>query len=40
VEHRDRFARFASEYLEAALAASGRRLIVVDSSLHFYAVYV
>ncbi len=32
VEHRDRFARFGSEYLEAALAASRRRLIVVDSS--------
>ena len=32
VEHRDRFARFGSEYLEAALAASGRRLIVVDVS--------
>ncbi|MGH7708970.1 MAG: IS607 family transposase [Vulcanimicrobiaceae bacterium] len=32
VEHRDRFARFGSEYLEATLAASGRRLIVVDSS--------
>jgi putative resolvase len=32
VEHRDRFACFGSEYLEAALAASGRRLIVVDSS--------
>jgi predicted site-specific integrase-resolvase len=32
VEHRDRFAPFGSEYLEAALAASGRRLIVVDSS--------
>jgi putative resolvase len=30
VEHRDRFARFGSEYLEAALAASGRQLIVVD----------
>jgi putative resolvase len=30
VEHRDRCARFGSEYLEAALAASGRRLIVVD----------
>jgi putative resolvase len=30
VEHRDRFARFGSEYLEAALAASGRLLIVVD----------
>lgn len=32
VEHRDRFARFGSEYLEAALAASGRRLIVVDAT--------
>lgn len=32
VEHRDRFARFGSEYLEASLAASGRRLIVVDAS--------
>lgn len=32
VEHRDRFARFGSEYLEAALAASGRLLIVVDSA--------
>jgi predicted site-specific integrase-resolvase len=31
VEHRDRFARFGSEYLEAALAASGRRLIVMDA---------
>jgi predicted site-specific integrase-resolvase len=32
VEHRDRFACFGSEYLEAALAASGRRLIVVDAA--------
>ena len=32
VEHRDRFARFGSEYLEAALEASGHKLIVVDSS--------
>jgi predicted site-specific integrase-resolvase len=32
VEHRDRFARFGSEYLEASLSASGRRLIVIDSS--------
>ena len=32
VEHRDRLARFGSEYIEAALAASGRRLIVVDPS--------
>ena len=30
VEHRDRFARFGSEYVEASLAASGRRLLVVD----------
>ena len=30
VEHRDRFARFGAEYVEAALAASGRRLLVVD----------
>ena len=30
VEHRDRFARFGVEYVEAALAAQGRRLLVVD----------
>ena len=30
VEHRDRFARFGAEYVEAALAAAGRRLLVVD----------
>lgn len=30
VEHRDRLARFGSEYLEAALLASGRKLFVVD----------
>ena len=30
VEHRDRFARFGVEYLEAALSAQGRELIVVD----------
>lgn len=30
VEHRDRLARFGSKYIEAALAASGRRLVVVD----------
>ncbi len=30
VEHRDRLARFGSEYIEAALARSGRRLIVVE----------
>jgi predicted site-specific integrase-resolvase len=30
VEHRDRFARFGSEYVAASLQASGRRLIVID----------
>jgi predicted site-specific integrase-resolvase len=30
VEHRDRFARFGAEYVEAALAAQGRRLVVAD----------
>jgi predicted site-specific integrase-resolvase len=30
VEHPDRFARFGAEYVEAALAAQGRRLLVVD----------
>ena len=30
VEYRDRFARFAVEYVEAALSAQGRELIVVD----------
>jgi predicted site-specific integrase-resolvase len=32
VEQRDRFARFGAEYVEAALAAQGRRLLVVDPS--------
>jgi predicted site-specific integrase-resolvase len=32
VEHRDRFARFGAEYVEAVLSASGRRLLVVDPS--------
>ena len=32
VEHRDRFARFGAEYVEAALTAQGRRLLVVDPS--------
>jgi len=32
VEHRDRFASFGAEYLEAALAASGRSLLVADPS--------
>jgi putative resolvase len=30
VEHRDRLARFGVEHLEAALSASGRRLLVLD----------
>ena len=30
VEHRDRFARFGSEYIHAALSAQGRELVVVD----------
>ena len=30
VEHRDRLARFGVEHLHAALAAQGRRIIVVD----------
>jgi predicted site-specific integrase-resolvase len=30
VEHRDRFVRFGAEYVEAALTAQGRRLLVVD----------
>jgi putative resolvase len=30
VEHRDRLARFGVEYLEAALAAQGRRIVVVE----------
>ncbi len=32
VEHRDRLIRFGFEYLEAALAAQGRSILVVDSS--------
>lgn len=32
VEHRDRLARFGSEYIEAALAACGRKLVVVDQA--------
>ena len=32
MEHRDRFCRFGSEYVEAALAAQGRALIVVDAA--------
>lgn len=30
VEHRDRLARFGFDYIEAALAASGRRIVIVD----------
>lgn len=32
VEHRDRLARFGVEYLEAALAAHGRGIVVLDAS--------
>jgi predicted site-specific integrase-resolvase len=32
VEHRDRFARFASEYVAASLDATGRRLVVVEAT--------
>ncbi len=30
VEHRERLARFGVEYVEAALVAHGRRLVVVE----------
>jgi predicted site-specific integrase-resolvase len=32
VEHRDRLARFGSEYVAASLQANGRRLVVVDNA--------
>ncbi|MDT5325538.1 MAG: hypothetical protein QOF25_2690 [Mycobacterium sp.] len=32
VDHRDRFCRFGSEYVQAALAAQGRELMVVNSA--------
>ena len=32
VEHRDRFARFGSEYVAASFKASGRRFAVVDDA--------
>ena len=32
VEHRDRLMRFGAEYVESALAAQGRKLIVADTS--------
>ena len=31
VEHRDRLARFGVEYLEAALGAQGREVLVVEA---------
>ena len=31
VEHRGRFCRLGSEYVQAALAAQGRELVVVDA---------
>ncbi len=31
MEHRDRLARFGVEYLEAALSAQGRRIVVTDT---------
>jgi len=33
VEHRDRLARFGVEYLESALSAQGRRVVVVDGEV-------
>lgn len=32
VHHRDRFCRFDSEYVQAARASQGRKLVVVDSA--------
>ena len=32
VEHRDRLMRFGADYVEAALTASGRKLVVVDDT--------
>lgn len=32
VEHRDRLARFGVEYLEAALAAHGRKVVILDDA--------
>lgn len=32
VEHRDRFCPFGSEYVQVALAAQGRELVVVDAA--------
>ena len=30
VEHRDRFCRFSSEYVQAAMAAQGQKLVIVE----------
>ena len=32
VEHRDRYCRFGAEYIEAALSAQGRRVVIVDET--------
>jgi predicted site-specific integrase-resolvase len=32
VQHRDRFCRFGSEYVQAAVSAQGRELVVVDAA--------
>jgi len=32
VEHRDRLMRFGSEYVEAALASQGRKIVIMDST--------
>ena len=32
IEHRDRFARFGSEYVAASLEAHGRSLIIMDDA--------
>ncbi len=32
MEHRDRFCRLGSKYVQAAFAAQGRELVVVDSA--------
>lgn len=32
VEHRDRLMRFGSEYVEAALAGQGRKLVIADKT--------
>ncbi len=32
VEHRDRLARFGSEYIESALASSNRKVVIVNDT--------